>query len=176
MERRDANHAETPITISGVGTLSQGLLAALALVACGAQNGAANVAPATSASTDSSSSAPTGSAPLPSKAPNANVASMAKSDRHDAIHQVLRSKRKIYRECFNVAHAAHPELEFAVVTFAIDLKPSGEIELIKRVEGTPSEQTDMIDCMTAAIRSLTFPPHPKGKETKMRYPLEYNSR
>ena len=101
---------------------------------------------------------------------------MAKSDRHAAIHQVLRSKRKVYRECFNVAHAAHPELEFAVVTFAIDLKPSGEVEAIKRVEGTPSEQVDMVDCMTAAIRSLTFPPHPKGRETTVRYPLEYNSK
>jgi hypothetical protein len=143
--------------------LALALVLAMATASCGGAKPAS--APAPNATAPSASAPP----PKPPREPPSNEA------RRKQIYDRLHAKRDDYRACFRTAHAEHNEIDYVNVTVVVTLKPSGEIVSITRKEGTPDEQATMIDCINAAVRSIAFPPHPKGKETTIRYPLTFSS-
>jgi hypothetical protein len=147
-----------------VGPLSQGVLAiaiTLGATSCGSQK------PAITTTAVASKPAPIAAEPAKAAATN--------EDRRKQIYTLLHAKRDAYRGCFRSAHAAHNEIDTIEVTIVVALKPSGEIVSVTRKEGTPDEQAAMMECIHASVRSITFPPHPKGKETTVRYPLTFSS-
>ncbi len=148
-----------------MGTLSQGVLAiaalALSAAACGSPKPAVEATPV--------GIAPAPSVAAPPKGPTTN------EERRQQIHALLHDNRDVYRTCFRDAHNAHNEIDYVNITIVVTLKPTGEIVSVTRQEGTPEEQTMMMGCINQAVRSITFPRHPKGKETTVRYPLSFSS-
>lgn len=108
---------------------------------------------------------------------NAQTAADAgKSDRFTPVNDIIKSKRKSFRCCFDIWAKTHPG-QPGKVNFAFELSPDGTLKSasVKKEESAPMA-TEIEPCMVEVAKSLTFPKSPSGRDTRFSYPFDFKPR
>jgi hypothetical protein len=92
----------------------------------------------------------------------------------DDIRTIVQANRDKFRCCYDVALADHPGLEGSFVV-GFTLAPNGSLKTAA-LDKTASDIKDdaMGDCAVAILKTLTFPPSRKGKESTVSYPFGFH--
>lgn len=96
------------------------------------------------------------------------------AERKEEIRKLVKSKRESVSNCYKMAKEKNPTLGSRVaITFL--LKPDGKLKSDPEVAANRSDITDpaVIKCAIDVIKSIDFPPHPKGMETTFTYPFGF---
>ncbi len=105
---------------------------------------------------------------------NAQTAADAgKSDRFAPLNQLVKSRRKGFRCCFDIWAKSHPK-EPGKVLLAFELDPEGQVKSVtaKKEESSPMA-TEILPCLTEVTKSISFPKSPSGRDTKFTYPFDF---
>ncbi|MBK9262885.1 MAG: AgmX/PglI C-terminal domain-containing protein [Polyangiaceae bacterium] len=108
---------------------------------------------------------------------NAQTAADAgKSDRFTPVNDIIKSRRKAFRCCFDIWAKTHPG-QPGQVKFAFELAPDGSLKsaAAKKEESSPMA-TEIEPCMVEVIKTITFPKSPSGRDTRFTYPFDFKAR
>lgn len=108
---------------------------------------------------------------------NAQTAADAgKSDRFTPVNDIIKSKRKSFRCCFDIWAKTHPATP-AKINFAFELSPDGTLKSasVKKEDSAPVA-TEIEPCLVEVAKSLTFPKSPSGRDTRFSYPFDFKPR
>jgi hypothetical protein len=108
---------------------------------------------------------------------NAQTAADAgKSDRFTGVNEIIKSKRKSFRCCFDIWAKTHPGQPIKT-NFAFELSPDGTMKSagVKKEESTPAA-TEIEPCLVEVAKTLTFPKSPSGRDTRFSYPFDFKPR
>lgn len=108
---------------------------------------------------------------------NAQTAADAgKSDRFTPVNDIIKSKRKSFRCCFDIWAKTHPG-QAGKINFAFELSPDGTLKSasVKKEESAPMA-TEIEPCLVEVAKSLTFPKSPSGRDTRFSYPFDFKPR
>jgi hypothetical protein len=105
---------------------------------------------------------------------NAQTAADAgKSDRFTGVNDLVKSRRKGFRCCFDIWSKTHPG-QPVKVNFAFELSPDGKLKsaAVKKEDSAPAA-TEVEPCMAEVANTITFPKSPSGRDTRFTYPFDF---
>jgi hypothetical protein len=108
---------------------------------------------------------------------NAQTAADAgKSDRFTPVNDLIKSRRKAFRCCFDIWAKTHPS-QPVKVNFAFELSPDGKLKsaTIKKEDSAPMA-SEIEPCMADVAKTITFPKSPSGRDTRFTYPFDFKPR
>ena len=91
----------------------------------------------------------------------------------DAIAATLAQARPKLRACYDAARATRPELRGSIALRVV-VDPKGKVAEAS-IDDAASEMHDaaLSKCVVDVLRATTFPPHDKGKESRLRQSLVF---
>ena len=107
---------------------------------------------------------------------NAQTAADAgRSDRFTPVNDIIKTKRKSFRCCFDIWAKTHPG-QPGKVNFAFELSPDGTLKSasVKKEESAPMA-TEIEPCMVEVAKTLSFPKSPSGRDTRFSYPFDFKA-
>lgn len=86
---------------------------------------------------------------------------------------VIQSNRDKFRACYETSLGSHPDIRGSV-TLSFRLAVDGKV-LDAAIDPSASDITlpELEKCMASAVKSLSFPPSKRGKESVVRYPFDF---
>jgi hypothetical protein len=108
---------------------------------------------------------------------NAQTAADAgKSDRFTPVNELIKSRRKAFRCCFDIWAKTHPG-QPGKALFAVELSPDGRLKTasIKREDSAPMA-SEIEPCIVEVAKTITFPKSPSGRDTLFTYPFDFKPR
>ncbi len=108
---------------------------------------------------------------------NAQTAADAgKSDRFTPVNDLVKSRRKAFRCCFDIWAKTHPG-QPGKINFAFELSPDGSLKTaaIKKEESAPMA-SEIEPCLAEVAKTITFPKSPSGRDTRFTYPFDFKPR
>ncbi len=104
------------------------------------------------------------------------AADTGRSDRFTPVNDLVKSKRKGFRCCFDIWAKTHPG-QPGKVNFAFELSPDGSLKSasIKKEDSAPMA-SDIEPCMVEVAKTITFPKSPSGRDTRFTYPFDFKAR
>lgn len=108
---------------------------------------------------------------------NAQTAADAgRSDRFTPVNDLVKSKRKGFRCCFDIWAKTHPG-QPGKINFAFELSPDGSLKsaAIKK-EDSAAMAGEIEPCLAEVAKTITFPKSPSGRDTRFTYPFDFKPR
>jgi hypothetical protein len=107
---------------------------------------------------------------------NAQTAADAgRSDRFTPVNDIIKSRRKSFRCCFDVWAKTHPG-QPGKVNVAFELSPEGSLKSVSvKKEGSAPMATEIEPCMVEVAKSIAFPKSPSGRDTRFTYPFDFKA-
>jgi hypothetical protein len=105
---------------------------------------------------------------------NAQTAADAgRSDRFAGVNEIVKSKRKSFRCCYDIWAKTHPK-QIVTFKFGFELSPDGTLKSasVKKDESPPAA-AEFEPCLVEVAKSITFPKSPSGRDTKFNYPFDF---
>jgi hypothetical protein len=95
-------------------------------------------------------------------------------ERTDQIYAMIKAKRTVVSDCYKAAKKKDPKIG-TKIAITILISPDGKLKTDPVVEEarTDIKNEEVRTCAIDVVKSIEYPPHPKGMETTFTYPFGF---
>ncbi len=91
----------------------------------------------------------------------------------EVMQKVVSAHRGCVRRCYESLRAKQPELA-GDMTITLEITPTGEVKEAKlNAERSNLKHAELVSCAAGVLKQLKFPDHPKGFESTLNYPFNF---
>ncbi|MBX3183697.1 MAG: AgmX/PglI C-terminal domain-containing protein [Polyangiaceae bacterium] len=91
----------------------------------------------------------------------------------EVMQKVVSAHRGCVRRCYESLRAKQPDLA-GDLTMTLEITPTGEVKEAKlNAERSNLTNAELVSCAAGVLKQLKFPDHPKGFESTLNYPFNF---